>query len=351
MIKKREMKNDDLNISYRPCRVDEVFGQDHAKNMISNYLINKTFPHSSMFIGPAGCGKTTFARIAAMGLNCESGITPNPCGVCSTCKSIINQNNLSVMELDGARTRNIDTVRRVLNDLSAAPFGTDRFRVVIFDEAHKLTNDAEDALLKFLEDTPSHVYIILCTNEPQKLKETTQQRCKPVQFVRLSGDMIFNLLEQVAQFEGMRYNKEVLKKIVEECEGTPRIALSFLQQINAEGTWADEAVSFILSAGVDVDQQEVIDLGKQLLQSSSWSPVKDLFLDLVKKIPAETIRIALMGFIAGCLKRAHQYEEAVKYAKCTNILSELYYGPKPEHRLFVNIFRCYNILRGKGDII
>lgn len=351
MIRKRDMKNDDLNISYRPCRIDEMFGQDHAKNMLSNYLLNRTFPHSSLFVGPAGCGKTTAARIVSLGLNCETGITPNPCGVCPTCKSIINQNNLSVLELDGARTRNIDMVRKVLNDLPSSPFGNDRFRVVIFDEAHKLTNDAEDALLKFLEDTPAHVYVILCTNEPEKLKETTRQRCKPIQFNRLEGNLLFEMLEQVAQFEGMRYDTNILKKIVDECEGTPRVALSFLQQINAEGTWTDEAASFILSAGVDLDQQEVIDLGKLLLQSATWSPVRDTFILSIKKIPAENIRISLTGFLAGCLKRAHQFEDAIKYAKCTNIMSDLYYGPKPEHRLLVNLFRCYSILRGKGDTI
>jgi len=348
MIRKR--KEGDLNIAYRPYRMDEVFGNNRIKNLISGYLNKKTLPHASRFIGPAGCGKTTFARIVALGLNCETGITDNPCCVCPTCRAIINLNSLSVIELDGARARDIATVRKILNDLPAAPFGNDRFRILIIDEAHKLTTDAEEALLKFLEDTPAHVYVILCTNEPKKLKETTLQRCKPVQFSRLDTTDIFALLEQVAQFEGMNYNKEILQSIVEESAGTPRIALSFLQQINAEGTWSSEAASYILTMGVDIDAQEVVNLGKCLLSANTWSSVRDAYLEVTRKIPPENTRIALTGFLTGCLKRAHENEDARRYAKAAFIMSELYYGPKPEHRILMSVFRCYEVLRGRLDI-
>jgi len=348
MIKKRKIG--DLNVAYRPYRIDEVFGHDRIKSMVTGFLKNNTLPHASLFTGLPGCGKTTFARIIALGLNCETGITPNPCCECATCKSIIALNSLSVLELDGARTGNVDTVKRVLNDLPSSPFGSDRFRVLILDEAHRLSGAAEDALLKFLEDTPAHVYVILCTNKPEKLQDVTRQRCKPIQFGRLEQHHLYALLEQVAQFDGMNYNKEILKKITEECEGTPRIALSFLQQINAEGTWSDEAVGFILSTGVEIDQQEVIEMCRMLIGKKQWQPIQDIFLKLVKKIPPETIRIASNGFLSGCFKRAKDLEQAKIYAKCVEIISQLYYGPKPEHVLLVRLFRCYHLLNRGVDI-
>lgn len=348
MIRKRMIG--DLNIAYRPYRVDEMFGNTRIKSMLSGFLNNKTLPHASLFVGPPGCGKTTAARIVALGLNCEIGVTPNPCCECSACKAIIHQNSMSVLELDGARVGNVDTIRHALNDLPSAPFGTDRVRVLIIDEAHKMSGAAEDALLKFLEDTPPHVYVILCTNEPQKLKEVTLQRCKQIQFSRLDSESLFNLLEQVSQFEGIPYKKDILNKIVEECEGTPRVALSFLQQISAEGSWTDEAASFILSAGVDIDQREVVELCRLLIKrGSTWKSIQYLFLDLIKKVPAEPMRIALVGFLSGCFRNTQSMEEAIIYARCVDTMKTLYYGPKPEHVLFLNIFKCYHLIQKTGQ--
>jgi len=345
MIRKRVVG--DLNVAYRPYRLDEVFGNERIKNMVSGFLLNNTLPHANMFIGNAGCGKTTMARIIALGLNCETGITPNPCCECPTCKSIINQNSLSVMELDGARTGNVDTIKRVLSDLPSAPFGMDRCRVLILDEAHRLSGAAEDALLKFLEDTPQHVYVILCTNQPLKLQEVTRQRCKPIQFSRMDDGTIATMLEEVAQFEGMPYTAEIIHMISEECEGTPRIALSYLQQVAAEGSWTKESTTFILSAGViEADQQEVIELCRKLLTSTKWYPIQDMYLQLVKKIPPETMRIAMMGFMAGCFKNAKSNDEAILYHNCTEILSTLYYGPNPQHILLMRIFKCYSLMKG-----
>jgi len=324
-----------------------MLGNDRIKSMLSAYLTDGTLPHASLFTGPAGCGKTTAARIIALGLNCETGVTPNPCCECSTCKSIIALNNLSVLELDGARTGNKDMVLRILNDLPSAPFGIDRYRVLILDEAHKLSNDAEDALLKFLEDTPKHVYVILCTNEPMQLKEVTRQRCKPIQFSRMENNTIYEMLDQVSQFEGMMAKPEILHMISEECDGTPRVALSFLQQVSAEGSWTKEAATFILSAGVvEADQQEVIDLGRLLLSSSRWYPIQDMYLRLVKKIPVETLRITMMGFLAGCFKNAKTNEDAILFHNCTETVGALYYGPNAQHIILMRLFKCYSLIKG-----
>jgi len=338
----KKHRTGDLNVAYRPYRMDEVFGQERLVRLYSNHIEKKTLPHASMFTGSAGCGKTTFARIVALGMNCVTGHTANPCCECDSCIDTINLNSLAVMELDGVRAGTIDIIKDTLKDLPAAPLTGERYRILIIDEAHELSGKAENALLKFLEDCPIHVYILLCTNEPQKLKEVTRQRCKPIQFGRLENHYLYELIEQVAQFEGMDYKKEILKKIAEESEGTPRMALTFLQQIGAEGTWEDEAISMILNYGVEIDQADVYKFCKTLLNGSFRDSMTAY--EKVKKIPTERIRINMTGFFAGCLRRARNTEVAEKYSEILDFISTPLYGPKPEHILVNNIFKIARIL-------
>jgi len=339
----------DLNKTYRPCKVSEVMGHDTVKRMIGNALDKQTLPHSMMFTGESGCGKTTFARIIALGLNCKEGITSEPCCKCDYCDATLRLNSLAVLELDSARTGNVDTVRSTLADLPAAPMGGERFKVVIFDEAHNLSGKAEDALLKFLEDVPEHVYLILCTNEPQKLKNVTKNRCKTIQFNRLAPAVIFELLENVSQFEGFSYNKEVLKYIVKESKGVPRQALSFLQQVASEGSWTKDAASLIINAGADVDSIEVFEFCKVLLRNNNFDVVLSKFKE-IDNMPVETIRIIMTGFFAGCLKNSKKMSDRMKYSKIIDVISTPYYGPKPEHVLVNNLFKISRVLGGDFNV-
>lgn len=341
MVCKR--RQGDLNVAYRPYRMDEVFGNERIVRMFSNHITKKTLPHAMMFTGPAGCGKTTAARIVALGMNCETGHTPDPCCKCDSCTSTINLNSLAVLELDSTRSGNIDVVKSTLKDLGSSPLGGERYRILIIDEAHNLSGKAEDAFLKFLEDCPPHVYIILCTNEPQKLKLVTRQRCKTTQFGRLETHYIYDLIEQVAQFEGMTYKKDVLKKIAEASEGTPRQALTFLQMIAAEDSWEDEAVSMVLNYGVDIDQAEVYEFCKTLLKGSFKTSMNAY--KKIKTVPAETVRINITGFFTGCLRNARSVEDARKYSQIIDIIKDPYYGPKPENILTNNIFKIAEVLR------
>jgi len=334
----------DLNKIYRPCRISEIVGHDTIKRTISNALSKQTLPHSLLFTGLSGCGKTTAARIIAMGLNCAEGISGEPCCVCPSCKSILNLNSFAVIETDAARTSDVSTIRSIIDDLPAAPMGGERFKIAIFDEAHNLSGKAEDALLKFLEDTPSHVYIILCTNESQKLKIVTKNRCKVTQFGRLTNIEIYNLLEQVCQFEGFNYNSDILKYISTESNGVPRQALSYLQQINAEESWTKEAASLIINAGADIESAEVFGLCKVMLNSNFKEVLN--YYNKVKNVPIETIRIITTGFFTGCLKNSRSPQDATKYSKIIDIISVPYYGPKPENILINNFFKITQILRG-----
>jgi len=336
----------DLNKIYRPCTVREVIGNQTIKNMVATGIKKRTLPHSIMFTGVSGAGKTTMARIIALGMNCKEGPTPSPCCKCSSCKATLNQNSMSVIEVDGARTGNIDTMREVLDSLPSAPLSDDKYKILIIDEAHLLSDKSQSSLLKTLEDNMEHVYIILCTNQPEKLKDVTKNRCKIIQFGRLSDREIYYLLENVVEFEGMAYNKEVLEYIIAESNGVPRQALSFLQQVAADNTWTKDAASLIINAGIEIDQIEVFEFCKVLLKSG-WGDILKAYRK-IKSIPTETIRIVITGFMAGCLRNAKSIEEAKKFSKVIDIISVTYYGPKPEHVLMNNLFKIMLILRSRN---
>lgn len=332
----------DLNRIYRPCRIDEIFGNEIAKRLIKNALEQGTVPQVYLLTGPSGCGKTTAARVVAMYLNCR-GTGEKPCCECPSCRSILNLNSFAVMEIDASRTSSVDVIRSALDDLPAASLGGERYKVLVIDEAHNLSGKAEDALLKFMEDTPPDIHIILCTNEPQKLKAVTINRCKQVQFGRLTDNEIYNLLEQVSQFEGFDYKKDILQFIAEEVEGVPRAALSALQMISTEGSWTKENATVIINSGVDIENADVFAFCKILLKGN-WAEVKESFLK-IKALPAETIRLTICGFLAGCVRNARTYEAAELYANMVEKMSYLYYGPKPVHILFAKICMLMGMIR------
>lgn len=336
----------DLNKIFRPCTIKEMVGNQTIKNMIATGIEKGTLPRSLMLTGISGVGKTTAARIIALGMNCKKGPTASPCCECSSCKATLNLNSLSVLELDGARTGNVDTMREVLDNLPSAPLSDDKYKILIIDEAHLLSSKSESAILKTLEDSMDHVYIILCTNHPEKLKDVTRNRCKIIQFGRLTDDEVCSLLGDVAEFEGMQYKKEILQYITAESNGVPRQALSYLQQVAADNTWTKDAASLIVGAGIEIDQIEVFEFCKVLLKKG-WSDILVEFKKL-KNIPPETIRIVITGFMAGCLRNSRDIDAAKKFSKIIDLISVQYYGPKPEHVLTNNLFKIMNILKGRN---
>lgn len=345
MIVKRA--NGDLNVAYRPCKFSDVIGNKFAVNMLSNAVVKKMIPHAMLFTGNSGCGKTTMARIVALALNCFEPEGPEPCLKCDACKSILSLNSFAVIELDGARAGNVDIIRSVLDDLPSASMGMEKNKVLIIDEAHNLTppSKSEKALLKFLEDTPSHVYVILCTNEPHKFEDVTINRCKTVQFSRLSELEILKLLEEVSQFEGFSYNSDVLKYIVDESNGVPRQALTYLQLVSLEGSWTKEAASLLVNAGIDIDEIEVVDFCRAVVNRAPFKTLLQHYKK-IKKIPAEKIRINMRGFLIGCVKKAKNINEAKMFHEAAEILRSPYYNARPEHDLISDVFKITTILRG-----
>lgn len=356
MIIRRETitGSNDLNVVYRPCRIDEMVGNDTNKKILTNSLSENNIPHTQLFTGEAGCGKTTAARIMALGLNCETnGVGPNPCLECDSCKTILEGSNLDIKEINVGQSGGKDYVDAIVRDLPMAPFNT-RYKVLIFDEAHKLTAAAKDLLLKPIESGYEHVYFIFCTNQPDKLRsksktkgETFLDRCSILNFGRVGVSLIRNLLQNVCEFEGFQYIGEILDIISEESKGVPRKALVWLGQAATEGSWSVKIAKKICSAGADEDDPQVIELFRALNRGSFKESI--VIFEKIKTIPVETLRIAMAGLFVGCLKRSKQVPMAIKYSKILDVVTVPIFeqGKLADHKWYNYMFKISDVIRRK----
>ena len=175
--------------TYRPQDLAHVVGQRHVVQTLGNAIEQGRVRHAYLFAGPRGTGKTSLAKILGKSLNCQSadGPTTTPCLECESCRTIADGTALDVLELDAASNRGIDDVREIRDRVAQQPV-LGRYRVYILDEAHSLTTDAANALLKTLEEPPPHVVFILCTTEPHRLPDTVRGRCQQFTFLRRSEE-------------------------------------------------------------------------------------------------------------------------------------------------------------------
>src|SRR5438067_3575729 len=186
---------------WRPEQFDDLVGQEHVTRTLVQALKSGRIAHAFLFAGIRGVGKTTAARILARCLDCAQGPTPEPCGNCAACKEIRAGACLDVVEIDGATYRKIDDARAIIENLGYRP-ARDRFKIYIIDEAHQLTDQAFNALLKTLEEPPAHVKFILATTEPQKMPETILSRLQRYDFRRIPFATILERLQELARREG-----------------------------------------------------------------------------------------------------------------------------------------------------
>ena len=217
---------------FRPQRFDELVGQDVVVRTLRNALTSGQIAHAYLFSGLRGVGKTTVARLLAKALNCEHGPTAEPCGECVPCTEIANGSSLDVFELDAASNRGIDEVRQ-LRDMAKVLPVRDRYRVFILDEAHQLSRDAFNALLKILEEPPGHVVFILASTEKHKFPATILSRCLQVDFRPIPLDVIVGRLMDVAEAEGFPLAAGAAELIARSAEGSLRDGLSLLDRVRA----------------------------------------------------------------------------------------------------------------------
>lgn len=217
---------------YRPQTFADLVGQSHVTATLANAIKNDRVAHAYIFSGARGVGKTTAARILAKALNCVNGPTSNPCGVCDSCKEIAAGASLDVIEIDAASNRGIDQIRELREMVRYAPAAS-RTKVVILDEAHMLTGEASNALLKTLEEPPDRVIFVMATTQPEDLADTIRSRSQHFHFRALTFAEITARLEEIAQKENLKIESGALAVLARMAEGSMRDALSLLEQARA----------------------------------------------------------------------------------------------------------------------
>ena len=215
---------------YRPQGFDELIGQEHVQKTLANAIASNRIAHGYIFSGQRGTGKTTVARILARCLNCEKkGPTPTPCGICSSCLEIAAGNSVDVIEIDAASNRGINEMREMRENVRYRP-ARDRYKVFIIDEAHQITNEAFNALLKTLEEPPEWAVFILCTTEAHKIPTTIASRCQHFSFRSVDFAEVMNRMRYIVKEEGIEASDEVLSVVAHAGEGSVRDSLSALDQ-------------------------------------------------------------------------------------------------------------------------
>ena len=283
---------------WRPKTFKEVAGQNHVLQSLVNALDNERLHHAYLFTGTRGVGKTTLARILAKCLNCEPGVTSEPCGECGACEEIAAGRFMDLIEVDAASRTKVEDTRELLENVQYTP-SRGRFKVYLIDEVHMLSNHSFNALLKTLEEPPPHVKFLFATTDPQKLPVTILSRCLQFHLKNLSPKQISDYLEQVLEQEKVKHDGDALWQIAAAAGGSMRDALTLADQAIAycEGKVESEAVvemlgipahrqvETLLEAMAGKDLQKALDLAARLSERSpDYSHTLDALLSALHRI-------------------------------------------------------------------
>ncbi|UYO94555.1 DNA polymerase III subunit gamma/tau [Pollutimonas sp. M17] len=265
---------------WRPRSFDTLIGQDHVVRALTHALSTQRLHHAWLFTGTRGVGKTTLSRILAKSLNCETGITATPCGVCRACTEIDAGRFVDYVELDAASNRGVEEMTQLLEQAVYAP-GSGRFKVYMIDEVHMLTGHAFNAMLKTLEEPPPHVKFILATTDPQKIPVTVLSRCLQFNLKQMTGESIVGHLKSVLDQESIPFETPALRLLAQAASGSMRDALSLTDQAIAysAGNLTGEAVQGMLGT---IDQRHLVEL-LQALADGSAAKVLDVANELAAR--------------------------------------------------------------------
>ena len=318
-----------LYLRWRPSSFETLVGQAPVKQALMNALTSGRIAHAYLFTGPRGTGKTTTARIFAKALNCVKGPTDHPCGECLNCRQITDGSAMDVQELDAASNRGVDDIKNLNKNADFAPVNC-RYKVYIIDEAHMLTTEACNALLKTLEEPPEHVVFILATTEPQKILPTIHSRCQRFDFHPITQEEIVAHLQRVAEGSDIKADKEALELIAAASEGGMRDALSLLEQcgVMAESVTAETVRSVRGIIGREILRELVNAVGRREVTDALL--IFDRLLMQGKDI--SQILIELSGYLRALLlyKAAPEYQSiyVTDTAEELGKISPLYSGER-----------------------
>ena len=261
---------------YRPTNFNEVVGQDHIIQALSNSILQDRMHQAFIFSGTRGVGKTTLGRILAKCLNCLSSDSPisTPCNTCSNCEEIKLGRSLDFYEQDAASQRGIDAMKDLLQTVPQSP-SNGRFKVYLLDEAHMLTTESFNALLKNLEEPPKHVVFILATTNPEKLPKTVQSRCLQLNLKTVGGTVLINHLKMILESENINFDHESIELIADAASGSVRDALTLLDQAIAHGSGSLEADSVKKLLGT-IDNSHLISMLHSIIDGKGQSAFDDL---------------------------------------------------------------------------
>lgn len=258
-----------LHVDFRPTALDDFVGNRTTVRALQSVLNSKAPPHSYLFTGPQGCGKTTLARITAGMLGCEG---------------------FNLKEQNAADFRGIDSIRDIVRKMRLQGLSGGN-RGFIMDEAHKLTNEAQNALLKALEEPPDHVFFFLCTTDPQNLLKTVKSRCSEFEVGPLTERQCVDLLSKISGDAGAVVGKEVLDQIARDSQGHPRQALTVLEQIMG----LSEREQLRAAKRAVETEAQAIDLCRALIKGSDWKVIAGILKGLSKEEP-ESLRRMVLGY-------------------------------------------------------
>ncbi|MCP4371779.1 MAG: DNA polymerase III subunit gamma/tau [Deltaproteobacteria bacterium] len=251
---------------YRPQTFEEVVGQGHITRTLANAISTDRVAHAILFSGPRGTGKTTVARILAKTMNCKRGSAPIPCNECRSCNEITLGRAVDVFEIDGASNNSVDQIRELRENVRYMPAHS-LYKVYIIDEVHMLSTSAFNALLKTLEEPPSHVMFIFATTEPNKIPTTILSRCQKYDFRRISLESMSKRMSFICSKERIDIEDESLELIAREADGSMRDALSLLDQVMAclEGTITKDRIVDILGV---IDRKNLFAISSAILSKN-----------------------------------------------------------------------------------
>lgn len=282
---------------WRPRVFSEMVGQEHVVRALINALDNDRLHHAFLFTGTRGVGKTTVARILAKSLNCEQGVSSQPCGECSTCREVDEGRFVDLIEVDAASRTKVEDTRELMDNVQYAPT-RGRYKVYLIDEVHMLSTHSFNALLKTLEEPPPHVKFLLATTDPQKVPVTVLSRCLQFSLKRLPAELISAHLQHILSEESVDFSGDALRRIAFAADGSMRDALSLLDQAIAfgGGELRDDDVRDMLGT---IDQKFVVNLLRQVIAGDGAA-----LLEEVERMVAHAPDFAgVLGDLIGLLQR------------------------------------------------